>query len=157
MEPSFIPVYGIIQTITGVPGQCCQQMVSLITSNGVINMIITPTTYVVNNTRLRVGMRVAAFYDGNAPVPLIFPPQYRALVIAQKSQQENIILDTFNEDLSANHNSLKLNIGPSTQIMTSNGQRFDCDLGNQLLLVYYSQTTRSIPPQTTPRRIIVMC
>lgn len=53
--------------------------------------------------------------------------------------------------------SLKLNIAPSTEIMTSNGQRFTCSLGGQLLVVYYSATTRSIPPQTTPRRIIVMC
>ncbi len=26
-----------------------------------------------------------------------------------------------------------------------------------MLLVYYTVTTRSIPPQTTPRKIIVLC
>ena len=48
-------------------------------------------------------------------------------------------------------------VSPSTQIMTSNGQRFNCSLEGQLLIVYYSAATMSIPPQTTPRRIIVVC
>ena len=60
-------------------------------------------------------------------------------------------------NLTAADNSLRLNIARNTEILTLNGQRFSCPPGGNFLLVYYSVTTRSIPPQTTPRRIIVLC
>ena len=48
--------------------------------------------------------------------------------------------------------------GPgATNVVTGNGQRFNCTIGGRNLIVFYSVTTRSIPPQTTPRKIIVMC
>lgn len=42
-------------------------------------------------------------------------------------------------------------------LRTENGQNFTCSPGGRVLLVYYTTTNRSLPPQTTPRRIIVMC
>lgn len=69
---AFLPIEGIVQNITPMQNNCCQQMVSIRNSNGITNMIISTDTYVINETRLRSGMPVTAFYDGNAPVPLIF-------------------------------------------------------------------------------------
>ena len=63
----------------------------------------------------------------------------------------------FNERLLSSENPLQLNISPNTRVTTANGQRYVCGIGNNLLMVYYSATTRSIPPQTTPERIIVFC
>ena len=63
----------------------------------------------------------------------------------------------FDDTLTAEDNSLKLNISPLTNIRTMNGQRFFCSPESQKLLVYYSSVTKSIPPQTAPQRIIVMC
>lgn len=154
---NYSSVTGIIQNVSNMGNNCCNLMVSVITENGIINMVVTPDTYVVNNFRLRRGMSIIAFYDADAPAILIFPPQYRALVIAQKSPQEFVTLQYFDENLVSSDNSLQLNIGPRTTITTANGQPFSCSLGNHLLLVYYSNTTRSIPPQTTPRRVIVLC
>ena len=102
-------------------------------------------------------MNVTAFYDASLPVPLIFPPQYQAVIIGRKSPNETIYAGFFNNNLVSEDNSLKLNLSRSTEVLTSNGQRFNCNPGGQLLIVYYTTTTRSIPPQTTPRRIIVMC
>ena len=82
---AFLPIEGIVQNITPMQNNCCQQMVSIRNSNGITNMIISTDTYVINETRLRSGMPVTAFYDGNAPVPLIFPPQYQALIIGRRS------------------------------------------------------------------------
>ncbi len=161
MEESilFIPVNGIVQSIRpfGTGDACCDQIAAVRTDNGIVNLIITPETYVVNETRLRRGMQITAFYDGNAPMPLIFPPQYRALIVTRRQPQETIVIDYFDDELTATDLSLKLNIGPQTEIRTNNGQTFHCSLENRMLIVYYSATTRSIPPQTTPRLIIVLC
>ena len=155
-SPAFLPVYGIIQGIER-GGQCCEQRVSIQTQNGIVNLMVSPETYVIDNVRLRIGMSVVGFYDANAPVPLIFPPQFRAVVIGRQPSRENITFDYFNRNLVSSNNSLKLNPSLSNQILTFNGQSFQCRLGNQNLIVYYTNTTRSIPPQTTPSRIIVLC
>ena len=92
-SPAFLPVYGIIQGIER-GGQCCEQRVSIQTQNGIVNLMVSPETYVIDNVRLRIGMSVVGFYDANAPVPLIFPPQFRAVVIGRQPSRENITFDT---------------------------------------------------------------
>ena len=87
MATNYLSASGIIQSVSNMSEDCCNLMVSIITENGIVNMVVTPDTYVVNNFRLRRGMSVIAFYDADAPAILIFPPQFRALVIAQKSPQ----------------------------------------------------------------------
>lgn len=154
---NYIRVYGTIQNIQTFSNECCQQIMTVRTDTGMVNFIISPDTYVVNETRLRRGMSIAAFYDGNRPVPLIFPPQYQAAVVAVRRGQENIVMETFDNNLTAVNHSLQLNVSGSTDVTTPNGQAFTCRLGGRLLVVFYEATTRSIPPQTTPRRIIVMC
>ena len=146
MATNYSSATGIIQSVSNMSNDCCNLMVTLITENGIVNMIVTPDTYVVNNLRLRRGMSVVAFYDADAPAVLIFPPQ-----------QENVTIQRFDDNLVSFDNTLQLNIGPNTMITTTNGQPFTCDLGNRQLMVFYGNTTRSIPPQTTPRRIIVLC
>lgn len=154
---NYASVTGLIQSVTNLSDQCCTLQITVATGNGPVNLTLTPKTYVANNLRLRRGMSIIAFYDADAPALMIFPPQYRALVIAQKSPQESIALMYFDNNLVSNNRSLQLNIAPSTTVTTANGQTFDCNPGNNYLLVYYTATTRSIPPQTTPRRVIVMC
>ena len=112
---------------------------------------------VIDSRQLRQGMRVAAFYDNTLPVPLIFPPQYQAQLITQLGRNEQVMLNYFDSDLTAADNTLQLNIAGGTLIRTLNGQNITCNLGDHTLLVYYTITTRSIPPQTTPRKIIVLC
>lgn len=152
----FVPVIGIILNVSR-GDNCCSQMVSLRTGNGVVNFIVNEETMVVDNRQLRPGMRVAAFYDRSLPVPLIFPPQYRAQIITVLDRNEQILLNRFNRNLVAVDNSIQLNISANTVVRTENGQNFTCSPGGRVLLVYYTTTTRSLPPQTTPRRIIVMC
>ena len=63
----------------------------------------------------------------------------------------------FNSQLLSSDGSLRLNIAPSTQILLENGQLFNRNPANRNLIVVYGATTRSIPAQTTPSQIIVMC
>lgn len=154
---TLIPVSGVIQRITPLSGDCCSLQVSIVNNSGVSNFIVSPSTYVIQEVHLRAGMLVTAFYDSDLAIPLVYPPEYQAVIIGRKNANETIYAGWFDGDLLAVDQSLKLNVGPSTQIMTSNGQRFNCSLEGQLLIVYYSAATMSIPPQTTPRRIIVVC
>ena len=153
---NYEPIIGtIINMARG--NDCCSQMMSLRTENGIVNFMITFETRIIDSRPLRSGLRVAAFYDASLPVPLIFPPQYRAQIITVLGRDEQVMINEFNRNLVAADNSLQLNIARNTSIETINGQNTSCNPGNQTLLVYYSATTRSIPPQTTPRRIIVLC
>lgn len=153
---SFVPVTGTIMNITRGNG-CCSQMLALRVGNGIIHFMVDAQTFVIDGRQLRTGMRVTAFYDANLPVPLIFPPQYRAQMITVLGRNEQVMLSHFNRNLVSADRSLQLNIADRTVVQAANGQRFACSLGNQDLLVYYTVTTRSIPAQTTPDRVIVFC
>lgn len=153
---NFEKVVGIIQEIRS-GSDCCSQMVSLMTDQGEVNLILSPQTQVIGSVRLRRGMRVAGFYDTSLPAPAVFPPQYQAEIITPLRREQNVTLNYFDENLVAEDNSLRLNINPMTNVVTANGQRFFCSRGNAELLVYYTITTFSIPPQTSPQKIVVMC
>ncbi|MFC4411212.1 hypothetical protein ACFOZY_12350 [Chungangia koreensis] len=122
-----------------------------------VNFIVEPTTYFVDHAMVVAGDRVTGFYDADAPVPLIYPPQYRSLVMAKDSPYRNVKVSFFNEDYVSGDGQLKLNFSPTTQLLLENGQAFTRSPANRNLIVVYGATTRSIPAQTTPFQIIVMC
>lgn len=153
---NYVPVTGTIINISR-GDDCCTQMMSLRTDSGIVNFMVGTGTQIIDNRQLRSGMRVTAFYDSSLPVPLIFPPQYQAQIITMVGRNEQVMLNFFDRNLTSADNSLRLNISDDTMIRTMNGQNFTCNPANRVLLVYYSNTTRSIPPQTTPNRIIVLC
>lgn len=153
---TYVPVVGTIFQMTR-GSDCCTQIMSLRTESGTVNFVVDSDTVVIDSRQLRPGMQVAAFYDSSLPVPLIFPPQYRAQIVTTVGRNEQVMLNEFNRNLLASGGSLQLNIARHTDIRTANGQRFTCNLGNRTLLIYYSATTRSIPPQTTPRKVVVLC
>ena len=97
------------------------------------------------------------FYDTRLPMPLIYPPRYQAQLVTVLNREEQVLLAYFDTNLVAAGGKLALNLGRNTRITTLNGQEFRCELADQELLVYYTATTRSLPPQTTPRRVIVIC
>ncbi len=152
----FEPVVGTILNISR-GGDCCSQMISLRTGNGIVNFHVNAETLIIDNRQLRRGMQVVAYYDRYLPVPLIFPPQYQAQLIAVPGRNEQVVLQFFDRNLLAGDRSLQLNIGDNTSVRTVNGQNFGCNPGGHMLLVFYSVTTRSQPPQTTPRQIVVLC
>ena len=153
---NYVPVIGTIVNISN-GNDCCSQMMSLRTENGIVNFIIDSNTQIINSRQMRPGLKVAAFYDSSLPVPLIFPPQYRAQIVTMLGRNEQVMINEFDRNLMATDQSLQLNVARNTIIQTINGQNFTCNLGNRNLLVYYTTTTRSIPPQTTPRKILVLC
>jgi hypothetical protein len=136
----------------------CKKIFSVVNRDGaIINFIVTPETYVVNHTSIQVGDIVTGFYDTSLPVPLIYPPQFTAVVMAKNSRYMNVTVDYFNRRLINSKQNLQLNIGPETIIILKNDQIFTGNLGNRNLIVLYDRTTRSIPAQTTPSQVVVLC
>lgn len=153
---NLVPVIGTVLRIVS-ERDCCNHMMSLQTENGIVNFRIHSETVVIDSRQIRMGMQVAAFYDSSLPVPLIFPPQYTAQLVTVIGRNEQVMINHFDNNLIASDGSLQLNVARNTNIHTLNGQSFQCNLRNQNLLVYYTTTTRSIPPQTTLRKIVVLC
>lgn len=143
---------------TNDDGGGCYKLLSVDNRQGMlVNFVVEPTTYFIDHMMVRVGDKIIGFYDANVPVPLIYPPQYRAVVIAVDSPHQHVKVDYFNEYLESSDGQLRLNVSPSTSVLLENGQQFTGNLTNRNLIVSYSSTTKSIPAQTTPSQIIVMC
>jgi hypothetical protein len=136
----------------------CFKLMSLVNGAGtLVNFVVSPTTYFVDHVMVALGDRVTGFYDANAPVPLIYPPQYQAIIIAKDTPYQNVKVDYFDSQLVSSDGQLKLNISSYTPILLPNDQTFTLNPANRNLLVLYGPTTKSIPAQTTPYKIIVMC
>lgn len=161
--PPFAAISGTIISIESFPTtpndqSACTLIMGLRNNDGDLTyFIIDLDTYIVNHTTLRMGDYVTAFYDTSLPVVLIYPPRYRAVVIAKRSRNYFVKVDYFNDDLISSDNQLKLNISRQTQLLLPNNQLYLGDIKNNNLVVLYRYTTRSIPAITTPYEVIVLC
>lgn len=136
----------------------CTMMMSIETRDGDnFNLVVGIDTYFVDHVNIRVGHNIIAFYNALAPTPMIFPPQFRAIVIARMSKKQIVKVDNFNDELISSDESLRLNIGHKTHILLQNGQTFLGEIKGRDLVVVYSASTKSIPAITTPSEIIVLC
>lgn len=139
-------------------GESCYILISVENGLGaLVNFVVSPTTYFVDHVMVAVGDRVTGYYDGDAPAPFIYPPQYQALVMVKDSPYQNVKVDYFNSELESSDGRLRLNISPNTLVVLTNGQLFSRTPANRDLIVIYGPATKSIPAQTTPYRIIVLC
>ncbi len=155
-DKDFASITGMIIRIENQES-CCRRMLTLRTDNGIVNIMVQSETIVIDSVQLRIGMRIAAFYNRNQPMVLIFPPQHNAQYVIALQGDEQVLLSYFDRSLTASDQALQLNLSRNTEITTINGQNVTCNLGGHTLLVCYSVTTRSIPPQTTPRKIVLIC
>nr|WP_294490749.1 hypothetical protein [uncultured Mediterraneibacter sp.] len=153
---TFEKVEGIIQSINR-SDSCCSMVVSLISDSNIVNVVVSGETDIIDNVRLRPGMRIAAFYDTNLPTPAVYPPRYQAELVTSLRRGQQVMLDYFDDTLTSADGSLQLNIGPTTNVVTKNGQQYTCSPENTELLVYYTNATFSIPAQTTPQKVVVLC
>lgn len=136
----------------------CYKLISLESiDRGPVNLVMSPGTYFVDHEVVVAGDEVTGFYDANAPALLIYPPQYPTIVMAKNTENQNVTVDYFNYQLISSDGNLKLNIDESTEIILTNDQSFNRYPGNRNLIVVYGPTTKSIPAQTTPYEIIVIC
>lgn len=136
----------------------CLLFVSLETENGeTVNVILSPATYVVDFETLSVGMNCTFWYLADAPMILIYPPQYNAVVAARDKNSRMIDVSYYGRTLVNQENTLQLKLDGSVDIRTTNNQYFQGSPAEHDLVVLYETSTRSIPAQTTPKEIIVLC
>ncbi|MGG4489975.1 hypothetical protein [Metabacillus idriensis] len=159
---NFYSFQGIVTAIsdfnTGQNGEGCFKLFSVENQSGsTVNFIVSPSTYFVDYAMVSAGDLVTGYYDGNAPVPLIYPPQFRALVMVKENQNQNVKVSYFNNQLVSSDGQLKLNLSPFTQALLTNAQAFTGNPANRDLVVVYGASTKSIPAQTVPYRLIVLC
>ncbi|WP_347178023.1 hypothetical protein [Sporosarcina thermotolerans] len=144
--------------MTNDPNVGCYKLFTLTDMDGsTVNFVVGPATYFVRHEKVRVGDIVTGYYDANAPAPLIYPPQYPAIVMAKVHSDYLVTVSFFNSQLLSSDGTLQLNPSRQTEIVLENGQDFNGNIGNRDLIVIYSTSTRSIPAQTTPSTIIVIC
>ncbi|MDD2496412.1 MAG: stalk domain-containing protein [Tissierellia bacterium] len=131
------------------------------------NFVLTENTYYVDEIKIEEGMEIIGFYEANKPMIMIYPPQYSIDIVACAPETLNIKADKFNSDLVSKDNNLKLNLCDDIEIIWENGtainwikkptiEELSTVLANRKLVVFYDISTRSIPAQTTPKKIIVL-
>lgn len=159
----FLSVQGAISSFSALPSSVndrssCTLLITIMTNTqGEITLVADSQTVVVSRATLRVGDSITAYYDGNTPTPLIFPPRYRAVAIVRDTMGRNSTLDFFNQRLISSNGALQLTLTRNTPIVLRNGLPYQRTPVNQNLLVIYGAVTRSIPGITTPDLVIVLC
>lgn len=105
---------------------------------------------------------ITVFANSYAPAPMIFPPQYTASVIIINDEETvgSVDVNTYNvvdETLVNVSNTLALNISEDTVVVDTDDKEVSADeLDNKDLMVFYTVSTRSIPAQTTPEKVVVL-
>lgn len=127
------------------------------TEGNTVNFMLTPATYIVDFETLSVGMLCTFWYAADAPMPLIYPPQYNAAVAAQVSNSRNVDVSWYDAALVNGEQTLQLNLDGTVDVRTTNNQYFQGSPANHNLVVIYGSSTRSIPAQTTPSMVVVLC
>lgn len=129
-------------------------------NNSTTVFVVTKESYSISNTpidNIKVGDKFNGFYDATLPVIMIYPTQYTAVAFTVNfPDTKNIKVDVFNDDLTSSDNQLKLNVSDKTEVELKNGEVYTGGLKGKTLAVIYTFTTRSIPAQTTPEKIIVL-
>jgi len=117
------------------------------------------TTNGMKQSDLKKDMKVEAYYDKNKPMILIYPAQItpELFFVIDEEKPGNVKVGKFDEDLLSLDKELKLNIGEDTVLVNEKGGKITkTDLKGKELVVFYSITTRSLPPQTPPTKIIAL-
>jgi len=125
-------------------------------------LVVTKDTLVFDNTgkkaELKKGDKVTGYTDGDKPMIMIYPPQYSPdVVILETEEIGSVAVGKFDEELLNESLSLKLHVSEKTELSSVSGKKVTADdLQGKDLVVFYTMTTRSIPAQTTPEKIIVL-
>ena len=152
-------VDGIIKTTTDVNNKDDQ--------NNTVNLKITDDTLVYDNlgnkkalSDLTDGSKITVFTGSYEPTPLILPVQYTANVIIINGDQEgNVNVDTYladEEGYTNAANTLNIAAADDTKIVDKDEKEYKGDLDKNDLIVFYGASTKSIPAQTTPTKVVVL-
>lgn len=159
VKPSFVQVEGTIESVE--VGE--QSTLYSIKDGEETNVLaVMKETLVFDNTgkqvELKKGDKIVAYTNADKPMIMIYPPQYSPDVVIVETEKAGFVaVEAFDEDLLSKHLSLKLNVDEKTVLSSVSGKEVTAaDLPEKDLLVFYTMTTRSIPAQTTPEKVVVL-
>ena len=152
-------VDGIIKTTTDVNNKDDQ--------NNTVNLKITDDTLVYDNlgnkkalSDLTDGSKITVFTGSYEPTPLILPVQYTAnIIIINGDKEGNVNVDTYladEEGYTNAANNLNIAAADDTKIVDKDEKEYKGDLDKNDLIVFYGASTKSIPAQTTPTKVVVL-
>lgn len=157
LKTKYMMATGVVKEVKDYHADKNAKFISVVDENGApSNIIVANDTYVVDNEEITVGTQVIYFYDVTKPMIMIYPPQIKADVIAVMDDSRIIKVDIFNQDLVSHDNSLKLNIAKDTEVILSDGTLYQGELAHHKLAVIYDTSTKSIPAQTNPIKVVVL-
>jgi len=113
----------------------------------------------MNAQDLEVGDIITVYSHISTPVANSLPPQYtpEVMVVQSDDESESFKVDVFNSEGISSDGMLKLNIGEETKVLRYDGTECEAaDVYGQTLLVYYGASTKSIPAQTTPDKVLIL-
>ncbi|WP_438312758.1 stalk domain-containing protein [Sporosarcina sp. FA9] len=121
-------------------------------------LLNSDTTEQMKKDELKKGATVEAYYDKNKPMLLIYPAQVTPEIVVLKGEVTGEVkISKFDDEFLSLDNELKLNISEDTILLNQKGEKIEeADLHNKELAVFYTWTTFSIPPQTSPSKIIAL-
>lgn len=105
------------------------------------------------------GQRIEAYYDKTKARIMIYPAQITpVLIIAHDSKNIGFAkVGIFDDRLTSEDNQLKLNITKDTRVVNRQGENIvQKNFAGHELIVFYKNSTRSIPSQTIPSKIVVL-
>ena len=108
---------------------------------------------------LKNDMSITAILGKKTPMTMSLPPMTNPMGIVV-GEENSVSTAYFDEQLTSEEIMLQLNISDETKIVDMAGTKkvfTQDDIKNQNGLVLYGITTRSIPAQTTPEKVIVLC
>lgn len=133
-----------------------------------IRFLVQPGTLVMNVDTLemmsvkdiKVGMNVTVVLNKNTPMTMSIPAMCsQQVAILVNSSNKQVEVGYFDETLTNEANTLKLNVSEDTMIQNNRGERrvfTEEDIKKQDAIVVYTTSTRSIPAQTNPEYVIIL-
>jgi len=168
--PEFFSISGTVESIISATPEAGEDdpwhgiSIKIIDENGneaVLNT--TANTAFPFGNEIQEGDTVTAWYATNAPMIMIWPPQYTVTVLAVNIPDgANIRVDRFGamadtDQLLSADGMFAFSTDENTEIILADGTDFtDGDLQDRRIVVLYGMSTRSIPEQTIATKLIVL-
>ncbi len=109
-----------------------------------------------NVSDIALGTDIFVVVGKNTPMTMSIPPITSSVSAVIINTDSNTDFSVYNNELVNSQNTLKLNIDNSVAIKNIKGETISSDsIKNNIALVFYAESTRSIPAQTTPSTVVV--
>lgn len=117
------------------------------------------TTKKLEKSAFQKGQKIDAYYDKDKPMIMIYPPQIspELVIVHDDKTFGSVKVGKFDEELRSLDNELKLKVDNETILENTEGEKVERqDLSGKELIVFYTMSTKSIPAQTNPSKIVAI-